>query len=116
MTQRQHLDIRKLLDNDKGKEGRGLTLRDNYPPLGLLKGDRLEPWDGCTDISDFERIADFPARALFWRKSKERMAHHRNPIFSDDIGITPGKSCALDWLHILSLGVFRLGVRMLCIA
>ena len=83
-------------------------IRD-FADLDLLKGDRLEPWDGCRDIAQFEKLASFPAKVLFWRKSRERETHHRNPLFCTRTGIVPASAIALDWMHTLSLGVSKLG-------
>ena len=107
MTREQHTCLRGLLFYDKRKAaGRGLTLRADFGPLGLLKGDRVEPHPGLINIEEFERIYVFPARALFWRRSQEAMCHHRNPMFAPAISSTPSTSAALDWLHTLSLGCF----------
>lgn len=82
-------------------------MKSDVAPLGLLRGDRLEPWSGCQDILEFDRLTKFPATVLFWRKSLEGVAHHRNPIFAAFTGILPGSTIALDWMHTLSLGVFQ---------
>ena len=110
ITQAQHFAVRKLLVWNKKKGGiRGLSLVADYPPLLLKKGDRLEPWSGCTDVASFARIAasQFPTRVLFWRASLEGMAHHRNPLYDPALGLTPSETSALDWLHTLSLGCFQ---------
>jgi len=84
------------------------VLRDGYAPLGLQKGDRLEPHSGLPNIEAFETISEFPVRVLLWRATSERMTHHRNPLFNPETGITPNRTCALDWLHTLSLGCFQM--------
>ena len=102
------MQIRALLFYDKRAGGaRGLALRQDFPELLLRKGDRVEPWVGCADVASFESISEFPAKVLFWRSSCEDMTHHRNPLYSLALGVTPSSSSALDWLHILSLGVFQ---------
>ena len=107
MTKAQHLHLRGILKFDKRPTGRGLQLVEDYLPLGLKKNDRLEPHAGCFDIESFERIVTFPHTALFWRASAERSTHRRNPLFSSSTGITPTATAALDWLHVLSLGIFQ---------
>ena len=107
ITRDQHLALRGLLFEDRRKTGRGLCLRADYPPLALLKDDRLEPWDGCMDIEQFEKLSQFPAKVMFWRRACEGFTHHRNPMFSESVGLFPGTSLALDWLHTLSLGIFQ---------
>ena len=107
ITRDQHTALRGLLWFDRRKDGRGLSLRADFAELDLKRGDRLEPWDGCQDIMDFEKISAFPAQVLFWRKSAERMTHHRNPIFAEFTGVLPATTIALDWMHTLSLGVFQ---------
>ena len=86
MSRTQHLTVRGLLFYDKRKhsKGRGLVLRDGYAPLGLEKGDRLEPHSGLPNIEAFETISEFPVRVLLWRATSERMTHHRNPLFNPE--------------------------------
>ena len=91
--------------NSKGSS-RGRALQANYPMLGLLKGDRLEPCAQVPDIgAGFD--AENPGRALFWRVSQESICVHRNPIFNSFVGIVPEDALVVDWLHCLSLGVFK---------
>ena len=117
ITKEQHFALRGILSYER-RDGKGASLTAAYPALLLEKGDRLEPWDGCPDIAAFERLSSFPAEVLFWRSSDEGMSHHRNPIYSPEIGLLPGTSSALDWLHTLSLGVFQswaaLALHSLC--
>ena len=80
ITKEQHTALRCILSYDR-RNGRGASLNAAYPDLLLEKGDRLEPWDGCSDIAGFERLTSFPARVLFWRSSDEGISHHRNPMF-----------------------------------
>ena len=89
------------------KGWRGLGLSEDFSALNLLKGDRLEPHSGCMDTASFFSLSEFPARVLFWRTKSEVTVRHRNPILSEATGILPERSCALDWLHVLSLGVFQ---------
>ena len=110
VTEAQHLRLRAILEHDrrKGKaSSKGFRLVEDFPDLGLLAGDRLEPWVGLPNVDDFVSIEQFPARCLFWHPSAETLCHHRNPIFDSDLGVTTTDSAALDWLHTLSLGVFQ---------
>lgn len=110
LSQRQHTELRAILEYDKRKDSKsskGLALQKDYPGLGLRKGDRVERCEGLVDAQDFENIKVFPARVCFWRRSEETFVYHRNAIFSEDTGIDPHRSMALDWLHVLSLGVFQ---------
>ena len=100
----------RLLAYDKRRTtgaSRGLALTSDYAPLGLLKGDRLEPCLERPDVATFFLPDGFPGRVLFWRVSEESSTHHRNPLFSEETGITLQACAALDWLHCLSLGVFQ---------
>ena len=84
----------------------GRELAIDIHELGLMKYDRLEPWEGLPDIGDFDHISVFPARILFWRPRKEQITHHRLPLFSEETGVT-NASFVFDWLHVLSLGVYQ---------
>ena len=45
-------------------------------------------------------------RLQFWRRPVGAAVHHRNPLFDEELGVTP--SCMLgDILHSLYLGVFH---------
>ena len=109
VTKRQHTELRAIAEYDKRKNrsSRGLALDSDYAELGLRKGDRVEVCEGMIDAQDFENISDFPARVCFWRVGAETFAYHRNIIFNEETGILPHRSTALDWLHVLSLGVFQ---------
>jgi hypothetical protein len=48
-----------------------------------------------------------PCRLLFWRRSCETHVRHRNPVFSTETGIVPERVLVIDWLHALSLGVYK---------
>jgi hypothetical protein len=87
-----------------GPRGRAL-LSDDFAHLGLSRKDRLEPSWGLADVSTFE-FRRPPFLASFWRRSRETIARHRNPVFSPATGVGL-KNIGLDWLHILSLGVFQ---------
>ena len=114
----QHVAAIELLvfDRRKQSKGKGYCLKADFAPCGLLRWDRLEPWNGCRDILDFDRLSVYPAKVLFWRSSQEGMSHHRNPLFDASTGILPETTIALDWMHTLSLCGFRLGELWLFIA
>ena len=102
-----HLALMGILFDDKRPDGsRGRALRSDFPPLGLVAGDRLEPCSTLRDVGDFEKIDAYPAVVLFWRVYRQTAAHHRNPLFDKKIGITLN-SFAIDTLHTLHLGVFK---------
>ena len=49
----------------------------------LLKADRLEPSNTLLDIGEgFDNLCEFPCTVVFWRRSSETIALHRNPLFS----------------------------------
>ena len=85
-------------------------LKDGFEPLGLEKGDRLEPHAGMINYSQFDELQlDFPAGGtdvLFWRRRNETMVRHRNPIFNTAIGVVT-KLLSIDALHTLNLGVYQ---------
>ena len=101
---------RRLLQYDKRTctgSSRGLALVEDYPPLELKKGDRVEVIAGAIDCQGFYAVVDFPVDICFWRPSMETVTHHRNPTFSEETDITPLRCTALDWLHVLSFWIFR---------
>jgi len=76
------------------------------PSASLLRGDRLEPSEFTPDIGEaFDRMVP-PIRAIFWRPSEESLTKHRNPLFSEEYGVTPQSCIQVDWMHTMSLGVF----------
>ena len=96
---------------DKRQDGaQGLALTSGIVELGLLTGDRLEPSRLLPDVSLLAEIDLSHGRTItviFWRRSNESLAKHRNPIFDSDLGITPKRSMTVDTLHCLYLGVFK---------
>ena len=84
--------------------GRGRTLQNAIPELSLIADDRLEPSDSLPDVALLEDL-ECPCRVVFWRTSEESVARHRNPLFSERLGITPYKSMTIDTLHCLYLGI-----------
>jgi hypothetical protein len=106
-----HRQIRNALFYDKRTntivQG-GRCLRIDLPDLNLNRGDRLEPTPTMVDIgNDFDMLCTFPVTCLFWRPTAETQTKHRNPIFAAELGTSPGQTLGVDWLHCLSLGVFK---------
>ena len=107
--------VRASLSYDRKPSGsRGRALQVDIPVLGLRKGDRLQPggdiWDvGQIDIMDPQSAC----RLLFWRRSAETHVRQRNPLFSEETGIVPERVLVVDWLHTLSLGVYKYFISVL---
>lgn len=96
-----------ILRYDKRDDGsRGRALIENYPPLFLEKGDRLEPSMSLNDVAQFESLGNLPQMVLFWKLRTQTWAHHRNPLFAGDIGVSID-SLAIDTLHTLNLGLYQ---------
>ena len=100
--------IAKLLVYDKRSRkpsSFGRALSRDYPPLGLLAGDRLEPSPYLGDVAKFEGL---PANATvrFWRVKLQSRVIHRNPLFDPTLGLSH-QSCAVDKLHTVYLGVLQ---------
>ena len=95
--------VRQSLHQDKRDDGaRGLALDDNFPTLGLLKGDRLEPTEDILDVYcvyNFDESSYLPRKLHFWRRKNETYARHRCPLFDEQLGIS-NLSLALDGLDI----------------
>ena len=87
---------------DRGSHGR--SLREHFPALGLLQGDRLEPSTYLANVGKLE-TKPAPCTLLFWRLGKETVCKHRCPLFSVT-GVTL-LSLSLDILHALNLGVYK---------
>ena len=85
---------------------RGRALMRDIPQLGLKKGDRLQPGHDIWDVGQIDTM-DPPCRLLFWRRTAETHVRHRNPVFSKETGIVPERVLVIDWLHALSLGVYK---------
>ena len=61
----------------------GRAINEDLPdvgPVGLFRGDRLEPNPLLPDIADVDDIETFPCTALFWRAKAETISKHRNPL------------------------------------
>lgn len=109
LTRADHAALLERLYYDKrpgaaGSHGRALV-RD-YAPLGLLKGDRLEPSPSLPDVGAFEAVASFPREVVFWRPSCQTSASHRNPLFAPETGVGL-HSFGIDILHTLNLGIYQ---------
>lgn len=110
LSRSEHSKLVPLLKYDKKPQGpRGRALQSDVPELGLRKNDRLEPHSGLLDIAAFDRIHEFPARVLFWRRSSETRTRHRNVLLDKGLGVSV-QSLAVDSLHALNLGVFMVFV------
>ena len=111
MTRSQHSDIVGLLHYDKRKHGnRGRCLLQGYPLLGLQKGGRICPFGTMHDVADFDDLfkgtRKKTIKACFWRVSEETRARWRNPIFSEETGLTV-YSIAINYVHTVFLGVAK---------
>ena len=94
-----------ILFYDKRNDGsKGRSLKFAVPSCGLLAHDRLEPFAGLPDVAQSESI-ELPRQLLFWRRTQETRSRRRNPILSEQLGVTPA-TFAEDTLHALFLGVF----------
>ena len=113
LTAESHRKIRAVLAYDRTNKvtslrGRHLVADVTAPGVALLAGDRLEPSMSLQDIGDqFDNLRTFPFTVCFWRRSAESMVYHRNPMWSEAIGLTHDKVMGVDWLHTLCLGVFH---------
>ena len=102
----KQVQVRAALLYDKRKQGaHGRAVQVDIPELGLAKHDRVEPAPSMLDIASLDDAAT-PCLATFWRTQQETLTRHRNPLFSAATGMSP-QSLGLDWMHVLSLGVFR---------
>jgi len=98
--------IRSHLKYDRRNAGgHGRCLDANLPQFGVQAGDRLEPSPQLPDVGAFDQITRFPVSVIFWRRSLNTITLHRNPVFSERLGITH-QTLTCDSLHILSLGIF----------
>ena len=114
-TEEKYKKVRNSLLYDLRRNGsRGRALAVNIPELGLERGDRLEPGRDITDVGEGLETATPPFVCLFWRRRFEVRVRHRNPLFCPELGIDPSINLALDFLHVVNLGVMlRLVHRML---
>lgn len=93
-----------------GSGSRGLCVKWDLPQFGLRRGDRVEPNTLMGDVVEVFKLNTFPAQVLFWRRSAESRARHRNPLFdrpgAPQIGIGI-EILSPDALHCLHLGVMK---------
>ena len=116
-TREVHRSVLRLLAYDKRTSSKlasfGRALSEDLTihqsdgvTVELLTGDRLEPHGLMRDHAEFDTVVCFPYEALFWRRSRETAARHRNPLFDPDIGITQ-HIISIDGLHTLNLGPYQ---------
>ena len=106
VTAANHKLIGDLLVWHKKKGIKGRIVAQDIPAIGLLKGDRLEPSPTLPDIGNFEIIASYPTRVVFWRSSGDPRVKHRNPLFNRSSGISP-LYIVPDLLHCWYLGLLK---------
>lgn len=99
--------VRSALTYDNKSGGsKGRAILSDFGHLGLQRRDRLEMSEELPDVSTIDHIAAGPLTVTFWRRSAETFVRKRNPLFGPGTGTTI-EHLACDWLHCLSLGVFR---------
>lgn len=98
------------LQYDKRKKGsHGRSMLVDYAPLGLLKGDRVEPTPSCPDVGLIDEMSDFPCELVFWRPDNAGLCKHRNPLFHESSGVST-EALVVDEMHTMHLGVFAVFV------
>jgi hypothetical protein len=95
-----------LAYDNKSGGSRGRALLADFPTLGLIHRDRLEPTLDHQDVGDIDDVVMGPLPVTFWRRSSETIVRRSNPLFGPGTGATI-EHLGCDWLHVLSLGVFR---------
>ena len=103
--------IARLLFYDKRKKGGGRCLHADVIHHGLISGDRLEPSAELIDVGAFEESAT-PITVTFWRRAKESLTRHRNPLLRADLGLGADRCITIDSLHSLYLGVMNVWCRV----
>ena len=105
--------LRMSLRYDKRDTGsRGRALEVSFPDLGLIAGDRLEPTHRMPDVgAAVDRNSTENVSLVFWRRCFETITRRRNPVFSERTGIEPDTFFVPDWLHCLSLGVYKVMIN-----
>lgn len=99
--------LRRSLVYDRSEKGyRGRILSYDLPSLDLKRGDRLEPSNQLPNVHMLDDVT-IGSRLTFWRRSKEVLARHRNPLFGEDLGIPAETSLVEDLLHCLYLGIIH---------
>jgi hypothetical protein len=95
----------------KGNDGSGRTVTVDLPLFGLKKKDFMTPSLHLADVAALDS-SPLPIKAVFWRRAfgfnKKQIgpASRRNPLFCNELGITPSLHLAIDMMHTLYLGVF----------
>lgn len=108
LSQDQHLKLRTTLTYDlrkKSTASRGRIANWDYPDLGLISSDRLEPSRHVPNVGEIENATVFPLVTTWWDRSRETRVRHRNPIWNVP-GVTP-RTFRVDALHSLYLGPCR---------
>jgi hypothetical protein len=105
-THRRLLD---LLYYDKKDDGcHGLVVdRPGIPEANIGPRMRIEPSPFTPDVADIFALDVFPWPVLLWNCDKQTLTKHRNPIFTPHTGVSVQRSCTIDGLHCLYLGVFN---------
>ena len=100
--------LRGLMKFHKKRSGvQGLALVQDFPPLMLRRGDRLEPTPAFPDIGLIFTLATLPVDLVFWRPLRETIARRRNPLFNMATGVTRHRCLTVDLLHALYLGIMK---------
>ena len=64
------------------------------------------------DVGQLDTAVPVPElRVLFWRRSNETMTRRRNPIFNTLTGVVPEEVFVADWLHAMSLGIYKVWIH-----
>ena len=109
VTVSSHDQLQRLLGHleyDRRPNGsHGRSLAQDFAPLRLNKGDRLEPSEYSPDVGRIEEISTFPHDLVFWRVSCESICKHRHPLFHPR-SMIGSDALVVDELHTLHLGVF----------
>ena len=93
---------------DKRRDGgRGWTLTEAIPTLGLRAGDRITEQGDLKDIADiYADPSAYPLNLVFWRRSSESLLRRRNPLLSNPaLGLSPDSVMVVDQLHAVNLGI-----------
>lgn len=100
ITAEHHARLQRILRYDKRRGGsRGLALSQDYPPLGLLSGDRLEPSTTMPNISVCSTTGVIS-------RSESCFGAPPNPLFDVRLGLGPVQAMTIDTLHTMHLGVY----------
>ena len=90
--------------------GNGRCLGTDMHQYSLNADDRLEPSPSLPDVGTFE-LQTPPFEVTMWRRSLESLCRHRNPLWSDSLGLSAERSLTVDTLHALYLGVMNVWCR-----